>query len=158
MAQFRGLAESDRFDQLVLVAGLAWREAALLRAFGRYLRQAGAPYAQGYIADALTRHSDIAASLIAYFNAKFDPRLPAAEREQRMAQKRAEIEEALDAVTSLDEDRILRRLINLVDAALRTNFFQTGPDGHPRQTITFKFDCARVDGLPLPRPLYEFFV
>lgn len=158
MAQFRGLAESDRFDQLVLAAGLAWREAALLRAFGRYLRQAGAPYAQGYIADALTRHPDIASGLIAYFNAKFDPRVPAGEREQRMAQKRAEIEEALDAVTSLDEDRILRRLINLVDAALRTNFFQLGPDGHPRQTITFKFDCAKVDGLPLPRPLYEIFV
>ncbi|MFJ5368011.1 NAD-glutamate dehydrogenase [Bosea sp. CER48] len=158
MAQFRGLAESDRFDQLVLAAGLAWREAALLRAFGRYLRQAGAPYAQGYIADALTHHPGIASGLIAYFNAKFDPRVPEAEREQRMAQKRAEIEEALDAVTSLDEDRILRRLINLVDAALRTNFFQIGPDGHPRQTITFKFDCAQVDGLPLPRPLYEIFV
>ncbi len=158
MAQFRGLAESDRFDQLVLVAGLGWREAALLRAFGRYLRQAGAPYAQGYIADALTRHSDIASSLVAYFAAKFDPRVPAGEREQRMAQKHAEIEQALDAVTSLDDDRILRRLVNLVDAALRTNFFQIGPDGQPRQTITFKFDCARVDGLPLPRPLYEIFV
>ena len=76
MAQFRGLAESDRFDQLVLAAGLAWREAALLRAFGRYLRQAGAPYAQGYIADALTRHPGIASGLIAYFNDKFDPRIP----------------------------------------------------------------------------------
>jgi glutamate dehydrogenase len=158
MAQFRGFAESDRFDQLVLAAGLAWREAALLRAFGRYLRQAGAPYAQGYIADALTRHPDIASSLVAYFAAKFDPRVAAAEREQRMAQKHAEIEQALDAVTSLDDDRILRRLVNLVDAALRTNFFQIGPDGQPRQTITFKFDCAKVDGLPLPRPLYEIFV
>ncbi|WP_089173192.1 NAD-glutamate dehydrogenase [Bosea sp. AS-1] len=158
MAQFRGLAESDRFDQLVLAAGLAWREAALLRAFGRYLRQVGAPYAQGYIADALTRHSGIASDLVGYFTAKFDPRIKPEEREQRMAQKRAAIEEALDAVTSLDEDRILRRLVNLVDAALRTNFFQIGPDGLPRETITFKFDCAQVDGLPLPRPLYEIFV
>ena len=158
MAQFRGLAESDRFDQLVLAAGLGWREAALLRAFGRYLRQVGAPYAQGYIADALTRHAGIAAGLVGYFAAKFDPRIKADEREQRMAQKRSEIEDALDAVTSLDEDRILRRLVNLVDAALRTNFFQLGPDGLPRETITFKFDCARVDGLPLPRPLYEIFV
>lgn len=158
MAQFRGLAESDRFDQLVLAAGLAWREAALLRAFGRYLRQVGAPYAQGYIADALTRHPAIASGLLAYFVAKFDPRLATGEREKAMASARAGIEEALDSVTSLDEDRILRRLVNLVDAALRTNFFQTGPDGHPRQTITFKFDCAKVDGLPLPRPLYEIFV
>ncbi|MDX3808030.1 MAG: NAD-glutamate dehydrogenase [Bosea sp. (in: a-proteobacteria)] len=158
MAQFRGLAESDRFDQLVLAAGLGWREAALLRAFGRYLRQVGAPYAQGYIADALTRHPGIASDLVGYFTAKFDPHIDAQQREQRMAQKRAAIEEALDAVTSLDEDRILRRLVNLVDAALRTNFFQTDPNGQPRETITFKFDCAQVDGLPLPRPLYEIFV
>ncbi|PZU86560.1 MAG: NAD-glutamate dehydrogenase [Chelatococcus sp.] len=158
MAQFRGLTESDRFDQLVLVAGLAWREATLLRAFGRYLRQVGAPYAQGYIADALTKHPDIAAGITAYFMARFDPRLSAGEREEKSAGERAGIEAALDAVTSLDEDRILRRLLNLVDSALRTNFFQTGPDGHPRQTISFKFDCARLDSLPLPRPLYEIFV
>ncbi|MFN3673999.1 MAG: NAD-glutamate dehydrogenase domain-containing protein, partial [Bosea sp. (in: a-proteobacteria)] len=158
MAQFRGLAESDRFDQLVLCAGLGWREAALLRAFGRYLRQVGAPYAQDYIADALTRHAGIAAALVRLFLAKFDPRLSESERESRMASERAGIEAALDAVTSLDEDRILRRLVNLIDAGLRTNFFQLGPDGHPRSTISFKFDCASVDGLPLPRPLYEIFV
>ena len=158
MAQFRGLSESDRFDQLVLAAGLAWREAALLRAFGRYLRQVGAPYAQDYIADALTRHPDIASGLVAYFVAKFDPRLGEAEREPASAAAREKIEIALDAVTSLDEDRILRRLVNLIDATLRTNFFQVGPDGHPRGTISMKYDCAKVDGLPLPRPLYEIFV
>jgi glutamate dehydrogenase len=158
MAQFRGLAESDRFDQLVLAAGLAWREAALLRALGRYLRQVGAPYAQGYIADALTRHSGIASGLITYFAAKFDPRIGEKERAKKSDAARREIEEALDAVTSLDEDRILRRLVNLIDAALRTNFFQIGPDGQPRGTISIKYDCARVDSLPLPRPLYEIFV
>ena len=82
---------------------------------------------------------------------RVNDRKRAAEREQRMAQTREEIEQALDAVTSLDEDRILRRLVNLIDAGLRTNFFQTGPDGHPRQTITFKFESGKVDGLPLPR-------
>lgn len=158
MAQFRGLAESDRFDQLVLVAGLAWREAALLRALGRYLRQVGAPYAQGYIADALTHHSGIASGLVAYFTAKFDPRIGEKERAKKSDSARKGIEEALDAVTSLDEDRILRRLVNLIDAALRTNFFQIGPDGHPRSTISIKYDCANVDSLPLPRPLYEIFV
>lgn len=158
MAQFRGLAESDRFDQLVLAAGLAWREAALLRAFGRYLRQVGAPYAQGYIADALTRHPGIASGLIAYFTAKFDPRLGQAERTKKSEAARNDIEAALDAVTSLDEDRILRRLVNLIDASLRTNFFQIGEDGQPRGTISIKYDCSRVDSLPLPHPLYEIFV
>lgn len=158
MAQFRGLAESDRFDQLVLAAGLAWREAALLRALGRYLRQVGAPYAQSYIADVLTRHSGIAAGLVSYFFAKFDPRLSTEARDAKVAAEREAIEAALNDVSSLDEDRILRRLVNLVDAALRTNFFQTGPDGHPRSTISIKFECARLDELPLPRPLYEIFV
>jgi glutamate dehydrogenase len=158
MAQFRGLAESDRFDQLVLAAGLAWREASLLRALGRYLRQVGAPYAQGYIADALARHPAIAAGLVALFSAKFDPRLAEAERRTGMQGERRAIETALDAVSSLDEDRILRRLVNLIDAALRTNFFQIGPDGQPRGTISIKYDCAKVDSLPLPRPLYEIFV
>lgn len=158
MAQFRGLAESDRFDQLVLAAGLAWREAALLRALGRYLRQVGAPYAQDYIADALTRHAGIASKLISYFFAKFDPRADAGKREKATQAEREAIEQALNDVTSLDEDRILRRLVNLIESALRTNFFQIGPDGHPRSTISFKFECARLDELPLPRPLYEIFV
>lgn len=158
MAQFRGLTESDRFDQLVLAAGLAWREAALLRALGRYLRQVGAPYAQDYIADALTRHAGIATGLVRLFIAKFDPRLGEPERTERMKAERERIEAELADVTSLDEDRILRRFVNLIDAALRTNFFQIGPDGHPRSTISFKFASGRVDGLPLPRPLYEIFV
>ncbi|KFC68121.1 hypothetical protein FG93_03745 [Bosea sp. LC85] len=158
MAQFRGLAESDRFDQLVLAAGIAWREAALLRALGRYLRQVGAPYAQDYIADALTRHPGIASKLIAYFVAKFDPHFDANKREKTMQAERAGIEAALNDVTSLDEDRILRRLVNLIEAALRTNFFQIGPDGYPRSTISLKFECARLDDLPLPHPLYEIFV
>lgn len=158
MAQFRGLAESDRFDQLVLATGLAWREAALLRALGRYLRQVGAPYAQSYIADALARHAGIAAGLVRLFVAKFDPRLADEERTRQMTAERDGIESALADVTSLDEDRILRRFVNLIDAAKRTNFFQLGPNGHPRGTISFKFASSQVDGLPLPRPLYEIFV
>jgi glutamate dehydrogenase len=158
MAQFRGFTESDRFDQLVLAAGLAWREAALLRALGRYLRQVGAPYAQDYIADALTRHSAIATGIVRLFVAKFDPRLSKAEREERMAGERERIEAGLADVTSLDEDRILRRFVNLIDAGQRTNFFQIGPDGQPRGTISFKFASGQVDGMPLPRPLYEIFV
>ena len=158
MALFRGLSESDRFDTLVLEAGLSWREAALLRALGRYLRQAGAPYAQDYIAAALARHATVAVQLVALFVAKFDPHMDATSRAAKVAEIRAGIETALADVTSLDEDRILRRMVNLVEAAIRTNFFQIGSDGQPRSTISFKFESARVEGLPLPRPLYEIFV
>ncbi|AWM88707.1 NAD-glutamate dehydrogenase [Microvirga sp. 17 mud 1-3] len=159
LALFRGLAESDAFNRLVLEAGLGWRDVAMVRAFGRYLRQIRIPYAQDYLAGTLARHSAIAVKIVELFYARFDPRVEdAGERASAEAALRAEIEEMLKQVTSLDDDRILRRFINLIEAAVRTNFFQLEGNGLPRQTIAFKFECARVDGLPLPKPLYEIFV
>ncbi|WP_112661840.1 NAD-glutamate dehydrogenase [Microvirga flavescens] len=159
LALFRDLAESDAFNRLVLEAGLGWRDVAMVRAFGRYLRQIRIPYAQDYLAETLARHSAIAAKLVAYFYARFDSRIETMEeRATRESAIRAEIEEQLKSVTSLDDDRILRRFINLMEAAVRTNFFQLEPNGLPRQTIAFKFECAKVEGLPLPKPLYEIFV
>ncbi|HYF53570.1 MAG TPA: NAD-glutamate dehydrogenase domain-containing protein, partial [Salinarimonas sp.] len=156
LALLRGLAESDGYNRLVLEAGLGWRDVAMIRALGQYLRQIRVPYAQDYIAATLARHPAIAARLVALFYARFDPRNedPAAAE----AAVRAEIEEALRGVTSLDDDRILRRFVNLIEAAQRTNFFQIDDTGLPRATIAFKFACARVEQLPLPRPLYEIFV
>ncbi|MBL0407814.1 NAD-glutamate dehydrogenase [Microvirga aerilata] len=157
LALFRGLAESDGFNRLVLEAGLGWRDVAMVRALGRYLRQIQVTYAQDYLAGTLARHGAIAADLVRLFYARFDPR----KEEGRAAAEagiREAIEDQLKEVTSLDDDRILRRFINLIDAAIRTNFFQLEDNGLPRQTIAFKFECAKVEGLPLPRPLYEIFV
>jgi glutamate dehydrogenase len=158
MAQFRGLTESDRFDALVMEAGLAWREAALVRALARYLQQAGVPYGQDYIAATLSRHKTITATLVKSFVNRFDPRLEPVAREQTAAGLAATLDKQLGAVGSLDDDRILRRFANLVTSAIRTNFFQIAPDGFARPTIAFKFDSDRLDGLPAPRPLYEIFV
>ena len=152
-----GAAESDGYNRLVLEAALPWREAALLRAFGRYLRQLRIRYGQDYLAGTLSRHAGIAQAIVSLFRARFDPAAEG-DRAAREAEIRADIETALAEVTSLDDDRILRRFVNLVEAAVRTNFFQTGPDGTPRETISFKFACARVSGMPLPRPLFEIFV
>ncbi|MCB8819064.1 NAD-glutamate dehydrogenase [Microvirga rosea] len=159
LALFRGLAESDAFNRLVLEAGLGWRDVAMVRALGRYLRQIRIPYAQDYLAETLARHSAIAVKLVELFYARFDPRIEGVEeRAAAETNLRAEIEELLKNVTSLDDDRILRRFINLVEAAVRTNFFQLEGNGLPRQTIALKFECAKVEGLPLPKPLYEIFV
>ncbi|ACA18223.1 NAD-glutamate dehydrogenase [Methylobacterium sp. 4-46] len=152
-----GLAESDGYNRLVLEAALPWREAALLRALGRYLRQLRIRYGQDYIAGTLARHPVIAKGLVALFRARFDP-AATGDRVAAEAVARAEIEAALSGVTSLDEDRILRRFVNLVEAALRTDFFQVAEEGGPRDTISFKFACAKVVGMPLPRPLFEIFV
>ncbi|GJD95677.1 NAD-glutamate dehydrogenase [Methylobacterium iners] len=157
LALSRGLAESDGYNRLVLEAGLGWRDVALLRAQGRYLRQLRVRYGQDYLAAVLTRHGELAKRIVALFYARFDPRAEG-DRDAVQAAIRAEIETGLTAVTSLDDDRILRRFMNLVEAAVRTNFFQIGPGGLPRETISFKFACAKVEAMPLPRPFFEIFV
>ncbi len=150
-------AESDGYNRLIVEAGLPWREAALLRALGRYLRQLRIRYGQDYIASTLARHGGIARELVALFKARFDPGVTE-DRDEAQAEGRARIEAALAEVTSLDDDRILRRFVNLIEAAIRTNFFQQDEAGAPRGTISFKFACAKVSGMPLPRPLFEIFV
>ncbi len=158
LALLRGLAEFDGFNRLVLEAGLEWRDVSLLRSFGRYMQQIRAPYGQDYLAGALARCGTIAARIVALFYARFDPRLADTGRIARQDAIRAEIEAALADVASLDDDRILRRFVNLVEAAVRTNYFQLNADGLPPSTIACKFDCRRVEDLPLPRPLFEIFV
>ncbi|MEP9352098.1 NAD-glutamate dehydrogenase [Xanthobacter sp. KR7-65] len=159
-AVLRGAAENDGYNALVLDAGLTFREAALVRALGRYLRQAGIPFSQDYIWQTLNAHHALACGVVRLFHARFDPALDhAAEaRAAREAPLRSDIDAALAAVSSLDEDRILRRFVNLVDAALRTTFYQSGPYGRDKEAIAIKFESAKVEGLPLPRPLYEVFV
>ncbi|GJD63267.1 NAD-glutamate dehydrogenase [Methylobacterium frigidaeris] len=157
LALARDLAESDAYNRLVLEAGLGWRDVALVRALGRYLRQLRIRYGQDYLAATLSRHPGLARRLVALFYARFDPRLDG-DRAAAQEAVRTEIEADLAQVTSLDEDRILRRFVNLVEAAQRTNFFQIGRNGLPPETIAFKFRCAKVDSMPLPRPLFEIFV
>src|SRR4029079_15445392 len=70
-----------------------------------------------------------------------------------------EIRSLLDAVTSLDEDLILRALMHLVLATLLTNWFQeTDAGGNPPPCVALKFDPSAIRDLPLPRPMFEIFV
>jgi glutamate dehydrogenase len=158
MALFHGLTESDRLNALVLEAGLAWREVAMLRTLSRYAQQIRAPYGQDYIADTLKKHAGIAAALVSLFHARFDPQGDPAGRAALEASVSQVIDNLLANVQSLDEDRILRLFRNLIQAAVRTNFYQPGEDGRPRFVIAFKFDAAKISNLPLPRPLFEIFL
>lgn len=157
MALFDGAAESDGFNALVLESALDWRQAAVLRAYGRYLKQIGVPYGQEYLAETLVRHPEITTRLVALIEARFDPDF-AGDRAVGESAVRSEIEMHLQAVSSLDEDRILRRFVNLIEATLRTNIYQRDEQGNPRDTISFKFECAKVEGSPKPVPLYEIYV
>jgi glutamate dehydrogenase len=156
----RGGAENDGYNALVLTAGLMWRDVALIRAISRFLRQIRVPFSQDYMWTTLVKHAPIAAEIVRLFRARFDPRgdRSSEERSAEEAEIAATIEAALQGVQSLDEDRILRRFVNAVQAAIRTNFYQIDADGQPKQLIAVKFASRKLDGVPLPRPLYEIFV
>jgi glutamate dehydrogenase len=158
-AAWRGESEVDRFNELVLRAGLTWRQVVILRAYGKYLRQAGTPYSQEYMQDTLTQHPGVAALLVALFETRFNPDLVVSTetRASYTDELVAAIRSELDRVTSLDQDRILRSFLNLVLATLRTNFFQRGV-GRPKPYVSFKLEPRRIPELPLPRPRYEIFV
>ncbi|MCA1493317.1 NAD-glutamate dehydrogenase [Ensifer sp. NBAIM29] len=158
LAAWDGTIEDDNFNRLVLLAGLTAREVTVLRSYARYLRQAGITYSQGYIADTLNKYPAIAADIFRLFTTRLDPRVEPKSRVKRTHAVLAAIEEALSAVPSLDEDRILRRYVNAVQATLRTNYFQKDAEGRPRPVLAFKLDPKALEGLPEPRPFREIFV
>ena len=152
-----GEVEDDGFNALVVHAGLAPRQVAILRAYGKYLRQMAVPFSQELIERTLARHPPIARHLVDLFATRFDP--AATGREGRAARRlRAAFDAALEAVASLDEDRVLRHYVNLVEATVRTNFFQSDESGRPKLCLALKLDGRAIEGLPRPRPRFEIFV
>jgi glutamate dehydrogenase len=157
-ALWRGEIEPDGFNRLVIAAGLRRRQVEVLRSYARYLRQVGTTYSQGYLEETLLRHASITRQLAELFAVRFDPFITA-ERERRSAELEADIAEALDAVASLDEDRILRAFLALVTATVRTNAYRPTDDGRVGAgALSFKFDPSRVPDLPQPRPTAEIWV
>ncbi|MQA95132.1 MAG: NAD-glutamate dehydrogenase [Streptosporangiales bacterium] len=155
-ALWRGEVESDGFNALVLRAGLTWREVMVLRAFAKYLRQAGTRFSQSYIEQVLVSHVHITKLLVRLFAARLDPRRSDGRDEYGEAIAE-EIRGELDAVESLDADRILRSYLAMIEATLRTNHFQT-EDGEPKAYLSLKFAPELIPDLPLPRPKLEVFV
>ena len=156
----RGAAENDGFNRLVLNAGLPWREAALLRAYGRYLKQIRLGFDLGYIAATLNNHADIARELVRLFKTRFylARKLSAealVDKQQRLEQA---ILGALEQVQVLNEDRILRRYLELIRATLRSNFYQSAADGGAKDYFSFKLDPQQIAEMPRPVPRYEIFV
>ncbi len=150
-------AEDDGFNRLIITAKLAWNEVAVLRGYVKYLRQTGFTFSQEYIEDALTNNPEISKNLVELFKLRFSPEYSVNDRPDTK-DLLTEIDTELDAVTSLDEDRILRRLREIILATTRTNYFQKTADGHPKSYISFKFNPAEITDLPLPRPMFEIFV
>ncbi len=153
----KGVIENDGFNQLVLAAGLSARRVVILRGYCKLLLQAGIPFSQSYMETTLARHPAIASSIVELFEVLFDPsRTKFSDAESKKIAKK--IDGALEEVSSLDEDRILRRFTNAVTSTLRTNYFQKSDDGDDKPYVSFKLDSRQLDELPLPRPQVEVFV
>ncbi|GGT14987.1 NAD-glutamate dehydrogenase [Streptomyces chromofuscus] len=156
-ASWTGKAENDGFNALVLSAGLTWRQAMVLRAYAKYLRQAGSTFSQDYMEDTLRNNVHTTRLLVSLFEARMSPERQRAGHEIVDALLE-ELDAALDQVASLDEDRILRSFLTVIKATLRTNFFQRARGGVPHEYVSMKFDPQAIPDLPAPRPAYEIWV
>ncbi len=157
-ALWRGQTEDDDFNGLVLNADLTWRQVVVLRAYARYLRQAGIQFSQSYLQRVLRANPTITRLLVRLFESRFDPTLQAG-AEERCTAITEELRGALDEVVSLDHDRILRSYLALIEATLRTNYFQHKDDTKGAVPyLVFKLASERVPVVPAPRPKYEIWV
>ena len=159
-AIWSGRAESDAFNRLILGARLNWREVGILRAYARYMKQTAFNFSQSYIANTLANHLEITRDLVALFKSRFDPRLnqqkgKGSERAQRLHDK---LIASLDKVSNLNEDRIVRRYVAMIEATLRTNFFQRDESGEPKDYLSLKLSPGQIPEVPEPRPQFEIFV
>lgn len=144
-----GEVEPDSMDRLVVLTNLNHRQVGVLRAYRTYRRRVSPAFTVAYVNEALASHPDIAEKLVALFEARFDPDRGSAATDQIATA----ILTDLEAVTSLDEDRILRGFHDMIMATVRTNAYK--PD---RESLSFKLWSTAVPGMPEPKPLYEIFV
>lgn len=152
---------NDGYNALILAADMDARTANVLRAYGRYLKQARMGFSQEYMSQTLVRYPDIARLLFDYFDLRFNPvRHADPDEDIAVTEKHllANFRDRLADVPSLDEDRILRAFCTVIGATLRTNYFNPDENGAWRQTLAFKLDSRAIDLLPQPRPYREIFV
>ncbi|MCB5283199.1 MULTISPECIES: NAD-glutamate dehydrogenase [unclassified Arthrobacter] len=151
-AAVSGAVESDSFDRLVLREGMRWRQVVVLRAYAKYMRQMGNTNSYGFLADTLLANPDVNRGLSALFEARFDPSLGEDERRSRQDEVIAGLDAAIERVATLDADRVLRTFKNLIQATLRTNYYQN------KAHLSFKLNPSAIEGLPFPTPMFEIWV
>jgi glutamate dehydrogenase len=152
-----GDAENDGFNQLVLAAGLNWREVAVLRTYAKYFKQIGFTFSQDYMEKALNHNVNIAKKLVRLFEVRCNP-ADSSQREERFNNLVNEILSDLDNVSNLDEDKIIRQYVQAISATLRTNFYQVDSNGKPKNYISIKLSSKNIPGVPKPHPMFEIFV
>lgn len=153
---WHGRVETDGFNELVLRAGLTAGQITILRAYAKYLRQAGFPYSQSHIEMVLADNASVARYFVELFEIRFNPE----EADDEAADAKAQQAMAeIDKVVSLDTDRVLRAFYNLIESTVRTNYFVTEEkSARAAGVLAVKLDPRQVDELPEPRPRFEIFV
>ncbi|WP_412538512.1 NAD-glutamate dehydrogenase [Longispora sp. K20-0274] len=159
-AAWHGEAEVDGLNQLVLRAGLSWRQVVVLRAYAKYLHQAGTVFSQEYMEKTFIAYPGAATLLVALFEVRFDPRIGLTEeaRAAHADELVMALNAELDEVASRDQGRILRSFLTLIQATLRTSFFQRSAGGRPKSYVAFKLNPEAIPDLPQPRPKFEIWV
>lgn len=160
LAMADGRAEDDGFNRLIVAIGVNWREAAFLRTCARYRQQTGLDPSQAIQEEALAAYPDTARALLELARVKFDPEFEGDQKARLAAivEIGDQVRAQLDAVKSLDHDRALRRMFDLLQATLRTNFYQRDAEGECKPRISIKIDSSSLVDLPLPKPYREIFV
>lgn len=153
---WNGKLEDDGFNKLVLGAGMNGRQATILRMFAKYMRQIGTTFSQNYIESTFSKYPLLAKLVVKMFYSKFEPDTKDVEKKLEALETR--INSELDNVANLDDDRIIRRYVELISAALRTNFFQPDEQGNDKPYISVKFLPELLPEMPLPLPKFEIFV
>lgn len=151
-----GEVENDGFNRLILRANFDWRECQLIRAYAKYLRQLQVTFSQTYMEEVLAKYPHICHFIFQMFSCQFSPESKDSRQEARL-EILNRIKSLIENVESLDEDRILWKFVNVIGATLRTNYFQI-QNNEPKNYVSLKIDCAAVNEMPLPRPMYEIFV
>jgi glutamate dehydrogenase len=157
---FDGRVENDEFNRLVLRAALAADEVVVLRAYAKYLRQIGFALTPAFIEGTFNAHPRLARMLVQLFRRRFEPdeSLTAEQRAAACGEAVRQIQHMLESVENLNEDRVLRQYLALIQATTRTNFWRVNDKGERRSFLSFKFDPSKVPGLPEPKPMFEIFV
>lgn len=148
--------DDDRYNSLIIVANITWREVVMLRAIVKYLKLTDYPYSFEYSLEILQQHPQALRMLVDLFNLKFNINLK--RNPKAIDKKIADIKTYIQNVKSVGEDRVLSSYLGIFMAMKRTNFFQVDEHGCHKNYLSFKVASKEIFDLPKPHPYAEIYV